>query len=109
MSEVSMTKSFVAVAVCVMTILSAAVARAQSERQVTVEPEYRGGDWYRRVLGSGYRDLWTTPIRLPVLDLGGMAGGLKPVRVIGQAQSLGLALTGADGRSYTFRSLHKHP
>jgi len=29
--------------------------------------------------------------------------------VVGQAQGLGLAFKGADGKAYTFRSLHKHP
>ena len=104
-----MTKRLAAVAAWMMTILSAAAVHAQPARQVTVEPEYRGGDWHRRILGAGYRDLWTTPVSLPVLDLSSTAGGLKPVRVVGQAQSVGLALTGADGRAYTFRSLHKHP
>ena len=48
-----------------------------------------------------------TPVRLPMLDLQKEAGGLKPVRQVGQNQSVGLAMAGADGRSYTFRSLHK--
>ena len=61
------------------------------------------------VFGKGYRDLWTTPIEVPVLDLQKTGGGLTPVRVVGQAQGLGLAFKGADGRAYTFRSLHKHP
>ena len=48
-------------------------------------------------------------MELPVLDLQKTAGGLTPVRVVGQAQSVGLAMRGADGKAYTFRSLHKHP
>ena len=88
----------------------APVARAQDAREtrvVTVGPEYSAGGLKRFWLGGGYRDLWTTPVRLPVLDLQQEAGGLKPVRRIGQNQSVGLAMVGADGQSYTFRSLHK--
>ena len=44
-----------------------------------------------------------------MLDLQKTGGGLTPVRVVGQAQGLGLAFKGADGKAYTFRSLHKHP
>ena len=44
-----------------------------------------------------------------MLDLQKAGGGLTPVRVVGQAQGLGLAFEGKDGRAYTFRSLHKHP
>ena len=32
------------------------------------------------------------------------AGGLTPVRQVGSMQSMGLAMKGADGRSYTFRT-----
>ena len=55
--------------------------------------------------------LWpdSTPFEAPVLDLATEAGGLEPVRQVGGLQTAGLALRGADGRSYTFRSLHKEP
>ena len=76
---------------------------------MTVGPQYEVGGWARFLFGSGYRDLWTTPIQAPVLDLESDHGGLTPVRQVGQAQTLGLAFRGGDGRAYTFRSLHKHP
>ena len=94
-------------AAAVLTV--AAVAAAQEQKTVTVGPEYAAGGGHRYWLGDGYRDLWTTPVALPVLDLQREAGGLTPVRQVGQAQSVGLAMKGADGRSYTFRSLHKEP
>ncbi len=59
------------------------------------------------MLGSGYRDLWGTPISVEVLDLRKEAGGLTPVRRVGGQQTKGLAFQGADGRSYTFRGLEK--
>jgi hypothetical protein len=58
-------------------------------------------------LGENYRDLWTTPIEVEVLDMKTFAGGLAPVMRVGGFQSLGLALRGADGRDYTFRSVDK--
>ena len=60
-------------------------------------------------MGSGYRKLWVTPIDYPVLDLATFAGGLRPVRQVGSMQSIGLALAGGDGRSYTFRTSDKDP
>lgn len=65
---------------------------------------HAGMDW---LLGSGYRDLWAEPIEAEVLDLGSTAGGLTPVMTVGGLQTLGLALAGEDGRSYTFRSVDK--
>jgi hypothetical protein len=97
------------VAVMVVVCALAPVASAQETKVVTVGPEYAAGGAQRFWLGDGYRELWTTPVRLPVLDLKKEGGGLTPVRQVGQAQSVGLAMKGADGRSYTFRSLHKEP
>ena len=87
----------------------ASIASAQETKVAAVGPQYAAGGMQRFWFGDGYRDLWTAPVELPVLDLRTTAGGLTPVRVVGQAQSVGLAMRGADGRAYTFRSLHKHP
>ena len=87
----------------------AASAQEKGSRPVVIGPEYAAGGGAQKLLGSGYRDLWTTPVRLEVLDLQKEGGGLTPVRQVGQAQSVGLAMKGADGRAYTFRSLHKEP
>jgi hypothetical protein len=76
---------------------------------VAAGPEYEGGGWRSLFLGEGYRRLWTTPVSVPQLDLTSFAGGLTPVRQIGRQQTSGLALAGADGQAYTFRSLRKEP
>jgi len=91
------------------TTFAASPSLAQEARPVTAGAEYAGGGMYRFWFGDGYRDLWTKPVQAPVLDLKALGGGLTPVRQVGQAQSLGLAFKGADGRAYTFRSLHKEP
>ena len=89
--------------------VTAAGVRAEETRTVAPGPQFKAGGFHELVFGKGYRDLWTTPIEVPILDLQKTGGGLTPVRVVGQAQGLGLAFKGADGRAYTFRSLHKHP
>ena len=78
-------------------------------KTVAVGPQLGASGFHSFWLGDGYRALWTTPVTVPVLDLQTYAGGLKPFRQVGQRQTPGLALTGADGRSYTFRSLKKEP
>ncbi len=82
---------------------------AQETRTVTAGREYAASPTLRRWFGEGYRDVWTTPFEAEVLDLSKEAGGLEPVRQVGGLQTAGLALRGADGKSYTFRSLHKEP
>lgn len=97
-------------------LLLAAPARGQapaSDREateVTLVGDARyaeAGRLQRLLFGDDYRDLWARPFRAEVLDLGRFAGGLTPVRAVGQQQSRGLALRGADGRSYTFRGTEK--
>ncbi len=78
-------------------------------RRIAPNPEYEAGGLHRFWLGDGYRDLWTTPVELEVLDLEKEAGGLTVLRQVGGMQTPGLALTGADGRSYTFRWIDKDP
>jgi hypothetical protein len=76
---------------------------------VTPGPEYRAGAFTRLLVGSGYRDLWTTPIRVPVLDLDHFAGGVTVLKVGATGgQTWSLHVLGADGYEYTLRSLDKH-
>jgi hypothetical protein len=84
-------------------------AGAQDTRTVTAGREYAASPTLTRWFGKGYRDVWTTPFQAEVLDLSKEAGGLEPVRQVGGFQTAGLAMRGADGKSYTFRSLHKEP
>jgi hypothetical protein len=83
------------------------VAAGTNERVGTVAPRYRASRFHRFWMGDGYRELWATPVRAPVVDLGGFAGGLTPVRRGGGRQTRSLRLRGGDGREYVFRSLDK--
>ena len=60
-------------------------ARGDPPSQVVVEAgkRYRASWLTRLFLGQQWRDLWTTPMELPVLDLASFDGGLTPDRVIG--------------------------
>ena len=87
--------------------LSVARAQAPERKTVVAGAEYQAGGFTKLWLGEDYRTLWATPASLEVLDLQKEAGGLKPVRRVGGQQTKGLALAGADGRSYTFRGLDK--
>ena len=92
----------------VLSVAVPTVAQQAGEAVIVVAgPQYEAGGFHRFLFGSGYRDLWTMPIEVPVLDLENEAGGLKPLMVVGNLQTLGLALRGANGKSYTFRGVHK--
>lgn len=81
-----------------------------AETHVVVPAErFRAGGFKRWFYGSDYRDLWTTPIEVAVLDLDEVGGGLTPFRTGGFGQSISLHFMGKDGRRYTVRSLDKDP
>jgi hypothetical protein len=84
------------------------VARGETAR-VTPGQRYDTGWLHRLFFGSHYRDLWSTPIEAPVLDMGSFAGGLKVTQRGGGQQTKSLRLEGADGKEYQFRSIDKDP
>jgi hypothetical protein len=77
--------------------------------EVVPGPQYDTGWLHRLFFGSHYRDLWSTPIEAPVLDMDGFAGGLEVSRRGGGEQTKSLRLEGADGKEYQFRSIDKDP
>jgi hypothetical protein len=76
---------------------------------VVAGPHYEAGAFHRWLFGSGYRSLWTTPVRVPVLDLDTYAGGITPTQTGGGMQTRSLRFIGADGVEYAFRSVDKDP
>ncbi len=90
---------------------SARQASPDSSATVTVAAgsEYEAGGLHRFFFGAHYRDLWTTPLRVEVLDLGRFAGGLTPLKRGGGYQTKSLRFLGKDGRQYAFRSINKDP
>ena len=85
----------------------AAPVQAQDSVTAVAGEEYRAGSLRRALWGDNYRDLWTRPVRAPVLDPDTFAGGLTPLRAGGDFASNTLHLRGADGRRYVFRSINK--
>jgi hypothetical protein len=77
--------------------------------EVVPGPQYDTGWLHRLFFGSHYRDLWSTPIDAPVLDMNNFAGGLEVSRRGGGEQTKSLRLEGADGKEYQFRSIDKDP
>jgi hypothetical protein len=85
--------------------------RADSVTRVTTIPgRYDAGGLKASLLGAGWRDVWTTPVSVPVMDPDTWNGGLKFDRRGGGNQSRVLHFTEKDGwREYRFRSVDKFP
>ncbi len=59
-------------------------------------------------LGENYREVWTTPVGVPVFRLGREAGGLSIDKRGGGMQTRSLRLKARDGRQYVLRSVEKY-
>jgi hypothetical protein len=70
---------------------------------------YAAGGFYEFWFGEHWRDVWTTPIKVEVLDLNNFAGGLTPLKKGGGKQTKSLRFKGNDGRLWKFRSVDKDP
>ncbi len=94
-------------------LLAAQGAAADETRKQTTTlaagSRYEASGVQRFYLGSGYRELWTLPIDVEVLDLATFSGGLEAEKKGGGRQTLSLRLDGEDGREWKFRSVDKDP
>lgn len=72
----------------------------------TVTPSTRYETRMQWFMGSNWREVWATPIKVEVLNLATEAGGLKAYKAGGN-QSKTLRFDGADGKTYVFRSSDK--
>jgi hypothetical protein len=94
--------------------LSTAAAQTPTVRNVGTDSvvvvpgeTFEAGSFHRFFLGDNYRAEWTTPIKVPVLNLRTFHGGLKPLEKGGGAQTVSLRFAAADGSEFVFRSVRK--
>ena len=76
---------------------------------VTATPgrAYPAGRLRRIFAGDLNRHLWSVPVRLPVVNLETVGGGLDPVEIIGGKQTVGLRFRAGNGLEYDFRPVVK--
>ena len=91
--------------------LAAQYAHIVTRDSVLVVPgaRYRAGGVERFILGDNYRELWTTPLWVPLLDLERTGGGLTATRRGGGQQTKTVRFQAATGAELVFRSLDKDP
>ena len=72
-------------------------------------PNYAASGFSNIFLGKHWRDLWTEPITVEILDLKKFGGGLTPLKEGGGQQTKSLHLIDANGKRWKFRSIDKDP
>jgi hypothetical protein len=84
-------------------------SRVEQKIQVIPGAEYQAGWFHRLIFGSQWRDLWTSSISVPVLDLNRFADGMVPIKRGGGFQTMSLHFKANNGKYYKFRSINKDP
>ena len=100
----------------VLSVAAAAVALgalssiSSAQATATAGPQYEAGSFTRILLGDGWRDVWITPVKAPLLDPATHKGGLTFDKRGGGRQSITVHFKEADGpNGYVFRSVDKFP
>jgi hypothetical protein len=64
---------------------------------------------HRTLFGENYRKEWAMPVKLPVIKLSQIYGGLRPVKEGGGMESKSLRLQDKNGKEWVLRSVEKIP
>src|SRR6267142_1888397 len=99
--------------ILVWSLLSGTAALADESARTTVTmaagARYRTGWFSGFFLGQHWRDAWTTPVEVPVLNLDVFDGGLRPDRQGGGIETTNLHFKSGNGNTWAFRSVDKDP
>ncbi|HEU0063562.1 MAG TPA: metallophosphoesterase, partial [Flavisolibacter sp.] len=76
---------------------------------VSASNKLKGSKFQKFLIGKNYREEWSAPIRLPVLDMGKEEGGLIPIRQSGGVQFKSLRVQDKTGKEWDLRSVIKYP
>jgi hypothetical protein len=83
-------------------------AADSSTVRVAAGPQYARGAVWRFLWGRHYRDIWATPVTVPVVRLATIVPDtLTPTRAGGSYQTRTLRLCANDGREFVLRSVDK--
>lgn len=75
---------------------------------IAVHPAYNDvGKFHKFIYGKNYRSEWAAKVKLPILRISKLDGGLEPVKLGGGFQSTSLRLVNPEGTEYTLRSVEK--
>ncbi len=80
---------------------------SEMKASIYTKEETDKSGFFKWIWGNRYRDVYSTEVSVPTVDLDTMFGGLKVVRKGGGHQSKSLRLVNPDGKEYVMRALKK--
>ncbi|WP_198440099.1 hypothetical protein [Pareuzebyella sediminis] len=83
--------------------------RAHDSVLVAASTLYQSNGLKEIMQGEQYRKVWATPVKVPIVFLDTLMGGMTVIEKGGGKQTHSLKLRAADGRIYSLRSINKDP
>ncbi len=80
---------------------------SEAKASVYTEQETDKSGFFKWLWGDRYREVYSTKVTAPTVDLDTLFGGLKVVRKGGGHQSKSLRMVNPDGKEYVMRALKK--
>lgn len=74
---------------------------------ISAGPEYKRTSFYQWLWGKNYRKEWTMPVKVPVVLLDTLKGGITPYKAGGGNQTKSLHSRTKTEKEYSFRSVNK--
>ncbi len=90
-----------------VSIASDSATSGLSRVTIAANPELKGNGFKRFMIGKNYRNEWTQPINIPILNLS--SSHLKPTKEGGGKQTRSLKVEDENGNEYSLRSIRKYP
>lgn len=91
------------------TLVYAQSSDNEKDTLIIAGKEYSSNWFHNFFFGEHWRDVWTTPVKVKVLDINSFAGGLTPIKRGGGFQTKSLRFKGNDNHYWKFRSIGKDP
>lgn len=86
------------------------VVNAQDSISVKIYPKYDSvGKFHRFLFGENYRKEYAMPVKVPIIKISLIKGGLTPTQRGGGNQSHSLRLVDKQGKEWVLRSVEKFP
>ncbi|GGW85446.1 hypothetical protein [Salegentibacter mishustinae] len=83
--------------------------RRHDSVEVAASSLYKANELKDIMQGDNYREAWTSPVKVPVLFLDSLYGGVEIVKEGGGTQTHSLRLKDKNGFLYSLRSVNKDP
>jgi hypothetical protein len=76
---------------------------------VTAGKNFKKGPIHQFLFGRHYTQVWETPVKVEVLHIDSLYGGLTPTELGGNYQTINIRLEAKDGKEYVLRNIDKDP